>query len=564
MGENFHAMYQHCKTLDPSRPVLYEEDRDAEIVDIVSTMYSRASQMDDFGSHAMLKPRILVEYAHAMGNGPGGLHDYQQVFDRHPSIQGHFVWEWIDHGIKVSDKYCYGGDFGDRPNNGNFCIDGLVFPWLAPSPGLIEYGQVICPVKVSLTDSRKLCVRNNWYARSLDGVRLRLESMTAGKIVAKSEIVCGNVPAQTEILLEIQQPECEYLNVVIFDGEEEIGRYQFMVGTVERAKSQERPKNSVIKRPKMQIMADPVTGELTISAEQMQLATKLAKFTTWRPTIDNHRALAEKNWEPALLKLARQIPLEFTQTQNTAHLRAKYAPDTVRRGWNCDYFWQYDQAQEILILDFKAQPYGDLPQLLPNLGLEFRVPLALSQIEYYGRGPGENYPDSTQAALLGIYQTTAKDLVTPYVYPQDYGLRTDVRWVAHRDDTGAGILVMATNPVAWSTWLWDAYTIDTAVHRDELGEPQELVVRWEEKILGLGSHSWGAEVTPSYQVQPQEITMRLLFSRLSPGECAQTVAESLRESVNNLSEKFSGKDCAATGCAEQAPKTEQAAEVAQC
>ena len=162
-GCNFRAAAERCRQLDPSRPVHYEEDRFGESVDVLSTMYSRVSQMNDFGEHPANKPRVICEYGHSMGNGPGGLSEYQQVFDRWPSIQGHFVWEWSDHAVamrgdrlallaerEVQAKgvdpnglddlwYAYGGDFGDYPTGGNFCVDGLVFPWQEPSPGLAEY-----------------------------------------------------------------------------------------------------------------------------------------------------------------------------------------------------------------------------------------------------------------------------------------------------------------------------------------------------------------------------------------------------------------------------------------
>ncbi|NGE24724.1 beta-galactosidase subunit alpha, partial [Klebsiella pneumoniae] len=117
------------------------------------TMYSRVQMMNEFGEYPHPKPRIICEYAHAMGNGPGGLSEYQAVFDRHDAIQGHFVWEWCDHGILAQDEqghpfYKYGGDYGDYPNNYSFCMDGLIFPDQTPSAGLKEYKQVIAPVKV--------------------------------------------------------------------------------------------------------------------------------------------------------------------------------------------------------------------------------------------------------------------------------------------------------------------------------------------------------------------------------------------------------------------------------
>ncbi|EAB8791533.1 beta-galactosidase subunit alpha, partial [Salmonella enterica subsp. enterica] len=137
-GCNIRAMYDAAKAIDDTRLIHYEEDRDADVVDIISTMYSRVQMMNEFGEYPHPKPRIICEYAHAMGNGPGGLSEYQAVFDRHDAIQGHFVWEWCDHGILAQDEqgrpfYKYGGDYGDYPNNYNFCMDGLIFPDQTPS-----------------------------------------------------------------------------------------------------------------------------------------------------------------------------------------------------------------------------------------------------------------------------------------------------------------------------------------------------------------------------------------------------------------------------------------------
>ncbi|MDU4230734.1 MAG: glycoside hydrolase family 2 TIM barrel-domain containing protein, partial [Klebsiella grimontii] len=139
-GCNIRAMYHAAKAIDDTRLVHYEEDRDAEMVDIISTMYTRVPLMNEFGEYPHAKPRIICEYAHAMGNGPGGLSEYQNVFYQHDSIQGHYVWEWCDHGIQATDDsgavwYKFGGDYGDYPNNYNFCLDGLIFSDQTPGPG---------------------------------------------------------------------------------------------------------------------------------------------------------------------------------------------------------------------------------------------------------------------------------------------------------------------------------------------------------------------------------------------------------------------------------------------
>ena len=189
MGRCIEAAYRRAKELDSTRPVHYEEDREAAVVDVVSTMYTPPEKMEEFGERPTGKPRIICEYAHAMGNGPGGLADYQRIFDGYPSIQGHFVWEWIDHGVaRKGDEggveYGYGGDFGDYPNNGNFCIDGLVGPALSVSPGLIEYKQVISPVRISGSVNRGFRIENRYHTLDLSHIRVSWELSRDGWVVA--------------------------------------------------------------------------------------------------------------------------------------------------------------------------------------------------------------------------------------------------------------------------------------------------------------------------------------------------------------------------------------------
>ncbi|STV86438.1 Evolved beta-D-galactosidase [Klebsiella michiganensis] len=188
-------MYHAAKAIDDTRLVHYEEDRDAEVVDIISTMYTRVPLMNEFGEYPHAKPRIICEYAHAMGNGPGGLSEYQNVFYQHDSIQGHYVWEWCDHGIQATDDsgavwYKFGGDYGDYPNNYNFCLDGLIFSDQTPGPGLREYKQVIAPVKVQATDIARgeLRIDNKLWFSTLDDYTLRVEVRAEGATLASQQL----------------------------------------------------------------------------------------------------------------------------------------------------------------------------------------------------------------------------------------------------------------------------------------------------------------------------------------------------------------------------------------
>ena len=194
-GCNIRAMYAATKAIDNTRLVHYEEDRDAEVVDVISTMYSRAQMMNAFGEHPHEKPRIICEYAHAMGNGPGGLTEYQNVFYKHDHIQGHFVWEWCDHGILATDEqgqtfYKYGGDYGDYPNNYNFCMDGLIYSDQTPSPGLKEYKQVIAPVKIKAIDIEqgRFLVDNKFWFSNLDDHTITAEIVAEGELISTQAI----------------------------------------------------------------------------------------------------------------------------------------------------------------------------------------------------------------------------------------------------------------------------------------------------------------------------------------------------------------------------------------
>lgn len=225
-GCNIRAMYHAAKAIDDTRLVHYEEDRDAEVVDIISTMYTRVPLMNEFGEYPHAKPRIICEYAHAMGNGPGGLSEYQNVFYQHDSIQGHYVWEWCDHGIQATDDsgavwYKFGGDYGDYPNNYNFCLDGLIFSDQTPGPGLREYKQVIAPVKVQAINIREgeLRVDNKLWFSTLDDYTLRVEVRAEGTTLASQQLKVRDLAPNSSRDIKIDLPALDdretFVNIMV-------------------------------------------------------------------------------------------------------------------------------------------------------------------------------------------------------------------------------------------------------------------------------------------------------------------------------------------------------------
>ncbi len=584
-GVNIPAMYARCRELDPTRPVHYEEDRDAEVVDVVSTMYSRIPQLNDFGEHPHPKPRIICEYAHAMGNGPGGLWEYQQVIDRWPSIQGHFVWEWCDHGILTTlpdgtPFHGYGGDFGDEPNNGNFCIDGLVLPDQTPSPGLAEYKQVLCPVRIE-RDGDHLVLTSRYQFTTASDLQLDLEWLVDGGLVTASAVDVPAIgPGETGIVsIGVPRlPAGEQLLTVRVrrraatiwaSAGHELGAYQFVLGSTSPhpgllADSSDPDPGSLDRDPgwldrhpgldpgsaprvgprRIRLSTELRDGCLTVTTGDSvvtfdhvagrlaawthagrELVTGPLRFHLTKPVIDNHRPLYEALWLPNQLGLASESCVDFEWRVDGdsvfADARTRMAPPSA--GWSLELLTRYEVRPDgTLRVEVSGEPdgYDDLVQVI---GVDLGVAKRFRRASWYGRGPGENYPDSRQAALLGRYEADVAELSVDYVFPQDTGNRGDVRWFALRDRKGAGLFVAGEERLNASAWPWSAATIEAARHRYDLVEdPRSVTLNLDHRVLGLGSNSWGQEILDSHRVRLEPFrfafTLAPLTGEVDPGE----------------------------------------------
>lgn len=535
-GCNIRAMAARCKALDPTRLVHYEEDRDAEVADVISTMYSRVQMMNAFGEYPHAKPRIICEYAHAMGNGPGGLAEYQNVFNRHASLQGHYIWEWCDHGLLETNengqiRYTYGGDYGDYPNNYNFCMDGLIYPDQTPGPGLREYKQVLCPVDVSLTaDKKALLVKNRYWFSSLDDIRLSLTVQIAGRSQQANDITLPCVqPGESQALAlpEFTADGQEvFLNIAVFKNSKTVyseamhnlGQYQVLLQAAAPLTAA-LPKQSNAAA----LVCEKQKHRLTINGEGFSLefsrldgALKSWKvggeeivgrsptLSFFKPVIDNHQQEYDGIWQPNHLDIMQQHFRSLRWEQLAAgdvvvNVHSLIAPPVLDFGMRCTYRWQIS-PQGAVTLDLSGTPYGNFTQVIPKIGLDFGISRRFEQVEYYGRGPGENYQDSCQANLIGHYQQPVESLFENYPMPQDNGNRQDVRWLALKANSGQGLFIQPRQPINFSLWPYSAQMLQQAQHIDELIPADYLTLNLDHKILGLGSNSWGSEVLDSYRV----------------------------------------------------------------
>lgn len=599
-GCNIRAMYHATKAIDDTRLVHYEEDRDAEVVDVISTMYSRVQQMNYFGEYPHHKPRIICEYAHAMGNGPGGLAEYQNVFYRHDHIQGHYVWEWCDHGILACDEngkeyYRYGGDYGDYPNNYNFCMDGLVYPDQTPGPGLKEYKQVIAPVKIRVKDIRRgiFTVENKFWFSTLDDhtitAEIRAEGETLKTFSFKVEALAANssrditlpelaedamVVLNSQSLLMTGQVsnsgdsgskssngEKPYLQNSWLDEREAfinftirkdsrtrysepnhpVAVYQFPL------KASTAPRKTLCQpaQTELQVTHNHLTVEITGQHFALCFSKLNGKLTSWivneeqliaaepklhffKPMIDNHKQEYEGLWHPAHLQIMQEHfrTLDVVQHDDSVIVAVTsiIAPPVFDFGMRCTYRYQITAAGQ-LNLELSGEKYGDYPHVIPAIGLDLGISRQFDQVQYYGRGPEENYPDSRQANLIDVYQSTVAGLFENYPFPQNNGNRQDVRWAALTDRHGSGLLVKPQQPIHLSAWLYTSEQLHQAQHTHELQESGFITLNIDHKVLGLGSNSWGSEVLDSYRVYLEDFRFGLTLAPVNTGNCrAQTLA----------------------------------------
>ncbi|QNP55727.1 glycoside hydrolase family 2 TIM barrel-domain containing protein [Tessaracoccus defluvii] len=549
-GCNIAAMYGRARELDPTRPVHYEEDRNAAVVDVISTMYSRVSQMADLGEHPMGKPRILCEYGHAMGNGPGGLSEYQAVFDRYESIQGHFIWEWIDHGLRSEApdgrvRHLYGGDFGDFPNNSNFCIDGLVFPWQEPSPGLVEYAQVICPVRVSHVDGDVVVENRRWFTDLAD-VRVAVSETHDGVEIAATTLVPGAVgPGETwRTPLGLTPGDGERLLTFTVTSVAEhdwaasghvLGRYQSepvpgaSPAQSGRSTQESRPgaappdvrlgDHLYISTRAGELAFDPISGDLTAwrSGGRDLIAAPL-RIGFWKPLIDNHAQENERLWRPRHLSdlrtSVRSVDWRVEDGAVVIDVEARIAPPALGFGMQVSWVWRVtgDGAATVAV---RGRAEGDYRDIVPRIGLSFEAPGDLRRVAWYGRGPGENYPDSRAAAPIGVWASDVDSMFTPYVVPQDCGNRGDVRWAEFADDAGRGLRVTGGEPFHFSAWPYTCADIDRAAHPTDLVARDTVTVNLNHAVLGLGSNSWGSEVLDGYRVRFDDFAFNLTLCPIS-------------------------------------------------
>lgn len=538
-GRNFVRMAERVREMDKGRLVHYEGDFEAEVTDVYSTMYTRIESLREIaeGTEKHNKPHVMCEYGHAMGNGPGGLKEYQDLYRKYKRLQGGFIWEWYDHGFECKTDqgevyYRYGGNYGDFPTNGNFCIDGMLMPDRTPSPALAEYKQVICPVEISEIPGFATQVRlKNYYDfLNLDHLSLRW-SVGDGEHCLESgvieDIVCE--PGEERIIevpfhAPLPEPNRDYyLNMEICEKEatsyacagHPIGCFQHELPVKynclqeheegQALSVEESDTALIIKGGGFFVEFNKVYGVLEqFHTDGKAYISRGPRLVVDRPLIDNDMYKKE-DWRN---RYFIQLPSEQTEWFTT---EAKEQKVTVRIGkhfgclnqsWgfklNCCYTVYADGALNLTV-EGKAFQNGTLqPAMLPRIGVELSADRSLSNIIWYGRGFGENYPDSYLASRMGVYEADVSQLHTNYVKPQENGHREQVKWMAAGDGSRS-LLIQAAKPLGMDIHDYTMESLEKAAHPQDIERADRLIIHLDARHSGLGSNSCGEEQLEAYR-----------------------------------------------------------------
>jgi len=558
-GVNFTATADWIRKRDPSRPVHYERAKLGANTDIYCPMYAPISRLEEYVKEKQTRPLILCEYAHSMGNSTGNLQDYWDVIEKHEQLQGGFIWDWVDQGFaKLDEKgrkfWTFGGDYGpkDVPSDLNFCCNGLVSPDRNPHPALWEVKKVYQYVKIRPVDlsAGQIEIVNGYDFRNLDFAdvfwQLRLQDRTlAGGVIPKPGISAGE---KSQYKLDIPRIEPVAGGEYFLDFQVKTRQADALipqghiVATEQLLLPLSKPgaileparlpaleviragKDVQVKGADFLIVFDKSSGVLS---RYVYKGTELLQSGPgpdfWRAPTDNdfgnkmeERCAAWKN-----AGKNRRLEVFKANTKNPRRLVIStrfILPDVSCRQEVCYTILGNGRV----LIDSRLIP-GHLAQAeLPRFGLAFQIPAAFDQVSWYGRGPQENYCDRESGADVGLYRGAVADLaVSYYVSPQEYGYRTDTRWLLLQDKAGRGLLVSGLPLFGFSALPYTAEDLTRpfrgATHPNELTKRDFVEVHIDLKQMGVGGDdSWGALPHPQYRLPFGPYTFSVCLEPFDP------------------------------------------------
>lgn len=477
------------RSVDASRPLHYEGaifhagwDGGHGATDVVCPMYAPIDDIVAYGEKSSGgRPLIMCEYSHAMGNSNGSLGDYWRAFESTPGLQGGFIWEWKDHGLtqRTADgrtRLAYGGQFGDEPNDGNFVADGLMHADMAPHPAMTEVAFVHRPVRVTATrkDGRiALRIANRQWFSSLTDLVATWELIVDGRIVKSGTLRCPEVAPDSTVVVA--------LPTAVPRGAAEA--FLNVYWRLRRA-TPWAPKGHLVAWDQVVLSKGKPRVRLPRGARAPVVAIE-PRVTVWRAATDNDGfKMMPHLWANFGRSLERWSAMGLP-TDDSDGIESVTRVEEMANGAR--------RFEHRVRLD-------DTMTDVPRVGVWFEIPSRFDSLRWYGRGPHENYPDRNDSAMIGVHESIPDEL--PYLVPQEFGLRTECRWLECSDGrTGETIRIDADNCVLhMSVTRHTAGQLFAARDRTELVRNRKLVVHLDIAHRGLGTASCGPDTLDRYLV----------------------------------------------------------------
>ena len=553
-GPNFASCAAWVKEFDPTRPVHYEgaqgdpghpaylpynskehiamvgrkgNPTDRWYVDMISRMYCTVDELDAMAQSSEIhRPIVMCEYAHSMGNSLGNLQEYWDVIWENDNVMGGFIWDWMDQGILRKDKdgtkwYAYGGDFGDTPNDANFCLNGIVDPDCTPKPQLHEVKYVYQPIKFSMPEDGGgiVTIRNRNFFSKLKEFEIRWKVSLNGEDYQSGIFeMPGNLPKET---VKLKVP-CDLSNIKgdkwlrvsahlknptkWADKGFEVAKAQFRLPgssflkfnfpqNIDELSYDNKKREVIISNENFRVAFNKNTGLLAkYSYKNENLIIKPLVPNFWRPLTDNDQRGWEveetlSNWDSIVNNMSVtsfDIKKENTGINISTRLKTQEVEIDINyfvfnNGW--------------INVAYKAKMSDEVSEPL-RVGMTTGIPKKLNNILFYGKGPHENYSDRCRSAEMGIYSGEIDDFIHQYIFPQENGNHTNVHWLSLTDDN-KGILFVGDQPLSTSVWKYSAHNLLEARHSYELKEAKNNIVNLDFVQAGVGGNtSWTIQARP--------------------------------------------------------------------
>ncbi|MDO4164482.1 MAG: glycoside hydrolase family 2 TIM barrel-domain containing protein [Bacteroides sp.] len=552
-GPNFEEAYRWVKAEDASRPVQYEQAHGNDFTDVYCPMYADYKRMEDYAKRTDLtKPLIQCEYAHAMGNSQGGFKEYWDLIRKYPHLQGGFIWDFVDQSIRWKGKdgvtiYAYGGDFNRfDASDQNFCDNGLISPDRVPNPHMYEVGYYYQNIWTTLAETPaagqsevKLNVYNENFFRNLSAYYMEWEVLAGGKPVRTGRVdalnvdpqktaqltlnvgktcICkewllnvsyrlknsegvlpaGHVVAKDQLVLNpYKAPALELKNV-------EASNTAIVVPQVE----ENDWKYLIVNGENFRLEFNKHTGYLTrylVDGTEMMDEDAALTPNFWRAPTDNDMGAGLQRkfvaWKEPGIELTS---FKWESKDDQVLISADYNLKNVSAKLSLTYLINNQGA--VKVTQKMTTESGAKVSPMFRFGMQMQMPKDFETVEYYGRGPIENYIDRNHCTDLGIYRQTVDQQFYSYIRPQENGTKTDIRWWKQLNATGRGLLIVADAPFSASALHYTIESLDDGWDKDQMHSPEvekaDLTNLVIDKVqMGLGCvNSWGAWPLPQYQI----------------------------------------------------------------